>query len=133
MIECMLWYVLMCIRMYVRINLINDFYEDQVLIEINMCAYYLSVISRGMYTNFYKDNEINNIKGSVMASELAGDVSTRPRSGWTVVLCWKKNGRPNRSIVARPIRSLMKKGSIEEISYVRHEFPYESIRKHNEA
>ena len=46
-----------------------------------MCAYYLSVISRGMYTNFYKNNEIKNIKVSVMASELAGDVLTRPRSG----------------------------------------------------
>ena len=34
MIECM-----MCIRMYVRISLVNDFYEDQVMIEKNICVH----------------------------------------------------------------------------------------------
>ncbi|GMN42755.1 hypothetical protein TIFTF001_011964 [Ficus carica] len=41
-----------------------------------------------------------------MASKLASVVPTRVRSGWTMELSWKRTGRPNQFIVARPVSSL---------------------------
>ena len=59
-----------------------------------MFAYYVRVTSRSMYTNFYENNEIKNEKISIMASKLAYDVPTRPRSGWTVDCVGKRLAAP---------------------------------------